>query len=121
MHRALEGVTVVDLTQFAAGPYCSMLLADAGARVIKVEPPHGEPYRHEGPPLRDSSGTRTGSYILRFSRHKESVALDLKDADDRGVFFELVRRADVLVQNFKPDTTARLDRTVQDDWSARSS
>jgi CoA:oxalate CoA-transferase len=108
MHRALEGVTVVDLTQFAAGPYCTMLLADAGARVIKVEPPRGEPYRHEGPPICDSAGTQTGSYILRFSRHKESVALDLKDADDRGVFFELVRRADVLVQNFKPDTTARL-------------
>jgi CoA:oxalate CoA-transferase len=108
MHRALEGVTVVDLTQFAAGPYCTMLLADAGARVIKVEPPRGEPYRHEGPPICDASGRQTGSYILRFSRHKESVTLDLKDADDRGVFFELVRRADVLVQNFKPGTTERL-------------
>src|SRR5262249_57134374 len=76
--RPLEGVEIVDLTHFAAGPYCTMLLADAGARVIKVEPPGGEIYRSEGPPLIADDGTVAGSYQLRFSRHKESGVLDLK-------------------------------------------
>jgi len=106
--KALEGVTVLDLTQFAAGPYCTMLMADAGARVIKIEPPGGEPYRHAGPQLDGADGSKTGSYFLRFSRNKESVVLDLKDQQDLGRFLDLVAGADILVQNFRPETLTRL-------------
>jgi formyl-CoA transferase len=108
VERALEGLIVLDLTQFAAGPYCTMLLADAGARVIKIEPPNGEPYRHEGPSLEGEDGSRTGSYFLRFNRNKESVVLDLKSTQGREAFKRLVRSSDVVVQNFKPETLERL-------------
>jgi CoA:oxalate CoA-transferase len=115
--RPLAGVTVLDLTQFAAGPYCTMLLADAGARVIKVEPPGGEPYRREGTPLGQASdGSRVASYILRFSRDKESVTLDLKTPDGVAALRALAKSVDVLVQNFKPGTVERLGidyRTLQ--------
>ena len=106
--RPLEGVVIVDLTHFAAGPYCTMLLADAGARVIKVEPPAGEIYRSEGPPLVAPDGAMTGSYQLRFSRHKESVVLDLKTPAGRDALQALAMRADVLVDNFRPHTLDRL-------------
>jgi CoA:oxalate CoA-transferase len=106
--RPLDGVVVIDLTQFAAGPYCTMLLADAGARVIKIEPVDGEPYRHAGPALEASDGSKTGSYFLRFGRGKESVVLDLKSPKGLQTFTELVKSADVVVQNFRPETVTRL-------------
>jgi CoA:oxalate CoA-transferase len=106
--RPLQGVTILDLTHFAAGPYCTMLLADAGARVIKIEPPSGEIYRHEGPPLVAKTGAVAGSYQLRFNRHKESVVLDLKAQGGREALEALARRADVLVENFRPGTLDRL-------------
>jgi formyl-CoA transferase len=107
--RPLAGVIVLDLTQFAAGPYTTMLLADAGARVIKIEPPAGEPYRHEGISLgRAPDGSAVGSYIVRFSRDKQSVTLDLKTPGGIAALRALVKAADVLVQNFKPGTAERL-------------
>lgn len=107
--RPLAGVVVLDLTQFAAGPYSTMLLADAGARVIKIEPPAGEPYRHEGTPLaRAPDGSAVGSYIVRFSRDKQSVTLDLKTPGGCLALHAMARSADVLVQNFKPGTVERL-------------
>jgi len=106
--RPLDGVLILDLTHFAAGPYCTMLLADAGARVIKVEPPAGEIYRSEGPSLVARDGTVAGSYQLRFNRHKESVVLDLKTPSGRNSLKALSRRADVLVDNFRPHTLDRL-------------
>jgi CoA:oxalate CoA-transferase len=108
MPRALDDIVVLDLTQFAAGPYCTMLLADAGARVIKIEPPSGEPYRHEGPKIKGAGDSTAGGYFLRFNRHKESVILDLKDPGDFEHLLELARTADVLVQNFRPDTVSKL-------------
>lgn len=99
---------IVDLTHFAAGPYCTMLLADAGARVIKIEPPEGEIYRREGPPIAGADGTVAGSYALRFNRSKESVVLDLKSDAGREAFERLIARADVLVENFRPGTLDRL-------------
>jgi crotonobetainyl-CoA:carnitine CoA-transferase CaiB-like acyl-CoA transferase len=97
------------LTQFAAGPYSTMLLADAGARVIKIEPPAGEPYRHEGISLGQApDGSAVGSYIVRFSRDKQSVALDLKTPGGVAALRALVKSADVLVQNFKHGTAERL-------------
>jgi formyl-CoA transferase len=85
-----------------------MLMADAGARVIKIEPPGGEPYRFAGPQLDGADGSKTGSYFLRFSRQKQSVVLDLKDKQDLERFLDLVAGADVLVQNFRPETLTRL-------------
>jgi len=108
MTRPLEGIVIVDLTHFAAGPYCTMLLADAGARVIKVEPPGGEIYRSEGPPLVTADGSVAGAYQLRFNRHKESVVLDLKAPAGRESLEALATRADVLVENFRPHTLERL-------------
>lgn len=107
--RPLAGLVVLDLTQFAAGPYCTMLLGDAGARILKVEPPgRGDPYRHEGPDLRAPDGSTTGAFFLRFGRGKESVTLDLKSEAGRRIFERLVPRVDVLVENFKADTMDRL-------------
>lgn len=104
----LDGLLILDLTQFAAGPYCTMLLADAGARVIKIEPPgRGEPYRHEGEPLL-VDGEQVGSYFLRHNRNKESVTIDLASPGGKEVFEGLVEVADVVVENFKADSMLRM-------------
>ncbi|MBO0690924.1 MAG: CoA transferase [Candidatus Dormibacteraeota bacterium] len=107
--RPLDDLVVLDLTQFVAGPYCTMLLADAGARVIKIEPPGtGEPYRRVGPAL-ERGGSGTGGYFLRMNRGKESLTLDLRNERGRDVLLQLAERADVLVENFKTDSMDRLD------------
>jgi CoA:oxalate CoA-transferase len=100
----LSGLLVIDLTRVLAGPFCTMLLAELGARVIKVENPDGgDDARHFEPFVAGRS-----AYFLSLNRGKESIALDLKDADDRRVFLSLVRRGDVLVENFRPGTLDRL-------------
>jgi CoA:oxalate CoA-transferase len=99
-----SGLLVIDLTRVLAGPYCTMMLAELGARVIKVEHPGGgDDARHFGPWVDGRS-----AYFLSLNRGKESVALNLKDDADRGVFLELVRRGDVLVENYRPGTLDRL-------------
>jgi CoA:oxalate CoA-transferase len=100
----LSGVLVVDLTRVLAGPYCTMVLADLGARVIKVEEPgRGDDARAIGPFVGDQS-----AYFMSLNRGKESIALDLKNAEDRGIFERLLARADVLVENFRPGAMERL-------------
>jgi CoA:oxalate CoA-transferase len=100
----LSGVLVVDLTRILAGPFCTMMLAELGARVIKVENPEcGDDSRHFNPFVGDQS-----AYFLSLNRGKESIALDLKAPADRDVFLALVRRADVLVENYRPGTLDRL-------------
>jgi CoA:oxalate CoA-transferase len=100
----LSGITVVDLTRILAGPYCTLLLADLGARVVKVERPgRGDDARAIGPFVAGRS-----AYFLSVNRGKESIALDLKRAEDRRVFERLLERADVLVENFRPGTMERL-------------
>jgi CoA:oxalate CoA-transferase len=100
----LSGVLVVDLTRVLAGPYCTMVLADLGARVIKVEEPgRGDDARAIGPFAGDQS-----AYFMSLNRGKESIALDLKNAEDRGIFERLLARADVLVENFRPGAMERL-------------
>jgi formyl-CoA transferase len=106
--RPLDDLVVLDLSQFAAGPYGMQFLADAGARVVKVEMPGaGDPYRHEGPPLAGGE-PGDGTFFMRFNRNKESVALDLRHAGGRRAFEALVRAADVLIENFKPGSLDRL-------------
>jgi CoA:oxalate CoA-transferase len=99
-----HGLLIVDLTRVLAGPFCTMMLAELGARVIKVEHPSGgDDSRHFEPFLDGVSG-----YFQSLNRGKESIALDLKDDADRAVFREMVRRGDVLVENFRPGTLERL-------------
>jgi crotonobetainyl-CoA:carnitine CoA-transferase CaiB-like acyl-CoA transferase len=100
----LAGLLVADFSRVLAGPYCTMLLADLGADVIKVESPGGDDTRSWMPPVTEDG---TSTYFLAINRNKRSVALDLKDDGDRGLAQELARRADVLVQNFKPGGLAR--------------
>ncbi len=100
----LSGIIVVDLSRILAGPYCTLLMAELGARVIKVEPPEkGDDARHYGPFLAGKS-----SYFMSVNRGKESIALDLKNAGDKGVFEALLTRADVIVENFRPGTMEKL-------------
>jgi CoA:oxalate CoA-transferase len=100
-----SGLLVIDLTRVLAGPFCTMMLAELGARVIKVEMPGiGDDSRGFDPFIEGRS-----AYFLSLNRGKESIALDLKDSSDRQVFGNLVSRADVLVENFRPGTLDRLD------------
>jgi crotonobetainyl-CoA:carnitine CoA-transferase CaiB-like acyl-CoA transferase len=99
----LDGLVVADFSRVLAGPYCTMLLGDLGAEVIKVESPAGDDTRHWVPPLRDDMGT----YYLSINRNKRSVVLDLGAADDLDVAHRLVARADVMIQNFKPGGLVR--------------
>ena len=94
----LSGILVADFSRVLAGPYCTMQLADLGADVIKVESPAGDDTRHWVPPLRDGVGT----YYLSTNRNKRSIALDLKDPEDLRLARELVARADIMIENFKP-------------------
>ncbi|MCC6750633.1 MAG: CoA transferase [Deltaproteobacteria bacterium] len=106
----LSGVRVLDLTRAMSGPYCTLLLGDLGADVVKVERPGaGDDTRAWGPPfLAARDGTRQSAYFLSVNRNKRSVALDLKQPDGRAVIERLLARADVLVENFSPGTMARL-------------
>jgi crotonobetainyl-CoA:carnitine CoA-transferase CaiB-like acyl-CoA transferase len=106
----LDGVLVVDLTRALAGPHAAMMLGDLGARVIKVENPgSGDDTRGWGPPFVQPDGAdRESTYFLSTNRNKESITLDLKDAGDKTVLTDLLRRADVLLENFRPGTLARL-------------
>ncbi|MCC6441809.1 MAG: CoA transferase [Rhodanobacteraceae bacterium] len=101
---ALDGLLVVDLTQVLAGPYATMLLADQGARVIKIEPPTGDLARTIGPYPKgavDVDRIGYGAYFASINRGKESLILDLKRESAKEVFFRLVEKADVLIENFR--------------------
>jgi crotonobetainyl-CoA:carnitine CoA-transferase CaiB-like acyl-CoA transferase len=106
----LSGLRVVDCSTVLAGPYCTMLLADLGADVVKVEPPEGDSTRGWGPPWvgDDADGTRTAAYFLAVNRNKRSIRLDLRRAEGAEVLRRLVTRGDVLVENFRTGGLARL-------------
>ena len=104
MSGPLSGVTVVDLSRILAGPYCTLLMAELGARVIKVETPKtGDDARAYGPFLKGKS-----AYFMSVNRGKESIALNLKDKGDRAIFEKLLAKADVIVENFRPGTMEKL-------------
>jgi len=101
--KPLEGVRVLSFEIQVAGPYCTMMLADQGADVIKVERPKtGDTAREGAPIVKDAEGRRQSGYFLRFNRNKRSLTLDLKSEAGRGIFRDLAARSDVLVQNFRP-------------------
>ena len=103
----LSGLLVADFSRILAGPYSTMLLADLGAEVIKVEGPGGDDTRTWAPPVRETAEGGVSTYYLGVNRNKRSVALDLKDPHDVAAARELARRADVLVENFKPGGLGR--------------
>ena len=100
MDGPLKNLLVVDLTRVLVGPYCTMILSDLGARVIKVEAPEiGDDSRNFGPFIKDYS-----AYFMSLNRGKESIALNLKNAEDKKIFNKILSKADILVENFKPGT-----------------
>jgi CoA:oxalate CoA-transferase len=99
----LAGVVILDLSRILAGPYCSLLLNELGARVIKVEPPGGDDARAYGP-FKDGESL----YFAAINRGKESIQLDLKQAGDKAILERLLEGADVLLENFRPGTMEKL-------------
>lgn len=104
----LDGVRVVDLTQMLSGPFTTMLLADLGADVTKVEPPQGDETRKQGPHLADDDLRSYGAYFQSVNRSKKSVSLDLKSEGGRHALLSLVDHADILVENFRVGVMDRL-------------
>jgi len=99
----LSGLLVLDLTRVLVGPYCTMILSDLGARVIKVEAPEiGDDSRGFGPFIQDQS-----AYFMSLNRNKESIALNLKIDEDKKIFEKILAKADILVENFKPGTLTK--------------
>src|ERR1041384_540624 len=100
----LDGLRVIDLTRVVAGPFCTMMLGDMGAEVLKIEEPaHGDDTRAWAPFI-----GREGSFFLALNRSKKSVAIDLKTPDGAAALRELIATADVLIENFRPGSLAAL-------------
>ena len=103
--KALEGVCVLDLTRALAGPYCTMMLGDYGADVVKIEMPgSGDDTRHWAPPFIGEES----AYFLSINRNKRSVTLNLRHDRGKQIFVELAQKADVIVENFTPGVVDRL-------------
>jgi crotonobetainyl-CoA:carnitine CoA-transferase CaiB-like acyl-CoA transferase len=104
----LQGITILDFTRILSGPYCTLLLADLGADVIKVERPgHGDDTRHWGPPFLDEEHA-ISAYFASLNRGKRSVAVDLNSAQGQALIRDLAAQVDVVVENFRPGVAARL-------------
>jgi len=99
----LKGLIVLDLTRVLAGPYCSMILSDLGARIIKVEPPQGDDSREFSPFIKDQS-----AYFASLNREKESIKINLKSKKDKIIFDALLQKSDILLENYKPGTMKKL-------------
>ena len=98
---ALAGTRVIDCTRVLGGPYCTMILADHGAEVVKVEPPQGDETRDWGPPFRADG---EAAYFQGVNRNKRSIGLDLSKDEGKAVLLRLLEGADVIAENFKPGT-----------------
>lgn len=110
----LAGLTVIDLSRVLAGPFVSMLLGDLGAEVIKVERPGtGDDTRQWGPPFIGPAGQQQSTYFLSTNRNKRSVVLDLRASEDFDTLLALLRRADVLIENFRPGVMDRLGLSAE--------
>ena len=105
----LKGITVLDITRVVAGPFCSMLLADLGATVIKVEHPDDPDYARTFPPfVKGDDDNEFSAFFAQFNRNKLGITLNLKSAAGKALLRRLVQRADVLVENFRPGTMEKL-------------
>ena len=110
MEGPLSNIVVLDLTRILAGPWCTRLLKDLGAKIIKVEPPNGgdatRTFKHR---INNPTTKRTAStYFATVNNGKESICLDLKNDEDRAIFEKLLARSDVLVENYRPGVMERL-------------
>ena len=106
--RPLSGVRVTGLEQYIAGPYCTMLLADTGAEVIKIERPGGGDPRRQMPPFAEKDGRKKGAGFMGDNRNKKSLCLNLRDPKGQEVFRKLVASSDVVVENLRPGSMAKL-------------
>lgn len=104
----LSGVTVLDITRVVAGPFCSMLLAELGATVIKVEHPDEPDYARTFPPMVSNDDEEFSAFFAQFNRNKLGITLNMKTDEGKALLRKLVRRADVLVENFRPGTMDKL-------------
>ena len=112
---ALAGLKVIDLTRVLGGPYCTMILSDHGADVIKIEPPQGDEVRDWGPPFHEGDA----SYFIGVNRNKRGIALDLGKDQGKSVLLRLLQDADVLIENFKPGSMEKWGLGYQDVLSKR--
>ncbi len=101
--QPLHGIRVLDLSRVLAGPYCTMVLGDLGADVLKVELPEGDETRAWGPPFAEGES----AYYLCVNRNKRSIVVDFKTAEGRDIMSRLIRQSDILVENFRPGSLAR--------------
>ena len=112
--RPLEGIRVIGLEQYMAGPYCTMLLADAGAEVIKIErPKQGDP-RRSMPPFIEKDGVKKAAGFLGYNRNKKSLALDVSTSEGQEIFKDLAKTADVIVENLRPGSMKKLGLSYED-------
>src|SRR5512136_588298 len=100
----LSGARILDLSHMLAGPFGSMMLGDLGAEIVKVEPPEGDPMRQMGPHF----WAGESAYYLSANRSKQSITLNLQNENGRAIFYDLVRIADVVYDNFRPGVTQKL-------------
>ena len=109
-HMALENLTVLDLTRVLAGPFCTMMLADMGANVIKIEVPTGGDDTRSYPPFRKENlnGVRESCYFANINRNKKGITLNLKAPEGKEIFKELVKQADIVVENYRPGVMDKL-------------
>ena len=110
IQRPLDGIRVIALEQYMSGPYCSMLLADAGAEVIKIERPGSGDPRRSIPPFAESDNIKKAGGFMAYNRNKKSLVLNLRIDDGRQVYKDLIQKADVVVENLTPGGAERMGR-----------
>lgn len=108
MKKALEGIKVVDLSHVLAAPFCTMILADMGADVVKVEPPVGDDSRAFGPFVDEEGGGKQSGYFMSINRNKRSICVDLKKDEGKQILHKMISEADVVVENYRPTTMRKL-------------
>ncbi len=111
--RPLEGIRVIGLEQYMAGPYCTMLLADAGAEVIKIERPKSGDPRRSMPPFIEKNGKKKAAGYMAYNRNKKSLALDLSKSEGQEVFLDLAKKSDVVVENLRPGAMNKIGISYQ--------
>ena len=109
MDRPLSGIRVIGLEQYIAGPYCTMLLADAGAEVIKIERPGSGDPRRAMPPFVEGDGARKAAGFMAYNRNKKSLALDLRKPEGQDILRRLMTGADVVVENLRPGSMDKMN------------
>ncbi len=112
---AISGLKVIDLTRVLGGPYCTQVLGDHGAEIVKLEPPQGDETRDWGPPAHED----IASYFVGVNRNKRSMGLDLSKPEGRDVLLRMLEGADVLIENFKPGTMEKWDLGFETELSTR--